>query len=71
MKIDDASIQPILDDFQKYLKEKGYKFSSGSTSACGINPDEVLAKAAKHKRAYEGNPCSSSGKVVETGWKDE
>lgn len=70
-RIDDASIQVILNDFQQYLKGKGYKYLPGSTAMCDIDPNEAKAKAEMHKRAYEGNPCSNCGKVVETGWKDE
>jgi hypothetical protein len=68
--IDPASVQSILDHFQAYLTQKGYKFSPGSNLACDIKSTEEEAKAAMHKRAYEGNPCSTCGKVVETGWKE-
>ena len=61
--------QTVLDHFYPYLTEKGYKFSPGSSSACDVAPTEAAAKAAQHKRAYEGGGCSTCGKVVETGWK--
>ncbi|HEY7860127.1 MAG TPA: hypothetical protein VIB98_01740 [Gemmatimonadaceae bacterium] len=64
-----VSSQTILDHFQAYLTQKGYKFKPGSSSACDVKPTEAAAKAAQHKRAYEGGGCSSCGKVVETGWK--
>ena len=64
-----AESQTILDHFYAYLTQKGYKFSPGSASACDIRTTEADAKAAQHKRAYEGGGCSSCGKVVETGWK--
>jgi hypothetical protein len=69
--IDPTSIQGILDHFYAYLTQKGYKFKPGSNAACDIKETESEAKAAMHKRAYEGSPCSTCGKVVETGWKDE
>jgi hypothetical protein len=69
--IDPTSVQAVLDHFYVYLRQKGYKFSPGSNSACDIKETEEQAKAAMHKRAYEGNPCSTCGKVVETGWKDD
>lgn len=59
----------VLDHFQAYLTQKGYKFKPGSSSACDVKPTEAETKAAQHKRAYEGGGCSSCGKVVETGWK--
>jgi hypothetical protein len=65
-----AESQSVLDHFYAYLTQKGYKFSPGSASACDIKPTEAEAKAAQHKRAYEGGGCSTCGKVVETGWKD-
>jgi len=65
-----ASSQSVLDHFQAYLTQKGYKFKPGSSSACDVRPTEAEAKAAHHKRAYEGGGCSTCGKVVETGWKD-
>jgi hypothetical protein len=61
--------QSVLDHFQAYLTQKGYKFKPGSSSACDVKPTEAATKAAQHKRAYEGGGCSSCGKVVETGWK--
>jgi hypothetical protein len=61
--------QKVLDDFQTYLTQKGYKFKPGSSSACDVAPTQAAAQAAQHKRAYEGGSCSSCGKVVETGWK--
>lgn len=68
--IDPASVQLVLDRFYAHLKQKGYKFLPGSNYACDIKSTEAEAKAAQHKRAYEGGP-SNAGKVVETGWKDQ
>ena len=62
--------QTVLDDFQAYLTQKGYKFKPGSSSACDVTPTAVATQAAQHKRAYEGGGCSTCGKVVETGWKE-
>jgi hypothetical protein len=63
--------QSVLDRFYAYLTQKGYKFKPGSNYGCDVSLTEAATKAAQHKRAYEGNPCSNCGKVVETGWKDE
>ena len=63
--------QGVLDRFYAYLTQKGYKFKPGSNYGCDVNPTEAQAKAAQHKRAYEGGACSTCGKIVETGWKDE
>jgi hypothetical protein len=63
--------QSILNDFYAYLTQKGYKFKPGSNYGCDVSPTEVAAKAAQHKRAYEGGACSTCGKIVETGWKDQ
>ena len=62
--------QTVLDHFQAYLTQKGYKFLAGSASGCDVKPTEAAAQAAQHKRAYEGGGCSSCGKIVETGWKE-
>jgi hypothetical protein len=62
--------QSILDEFHSYLKQKGYNFKPGSNYACDVSPTEAEAKAAQHKRHYEGGGCSTCGKTVETGWKD-
>ena len=62
--------QTVLDHFQAYLTQKGYKFKPGSSSACDVKPTEAATKAAQHKRAYEGGGCSTCGKVAETGWKE-
>jgi hypothetical protein len=62
--------QTVLDHFQAYLTQKGYKFLPGSASGCDVKPSEAAAQAAQHKRAYEGGGCSSCGKIVETGWKE-
>ena len=62
--------QSVLDDFYAYLKQKGYNFKPGSNYGCDVSPTEAAAKAAQHKRAYEGGACSNCGKIVETGWKD-
>jgi hypothetical protein len=63
--------QSVLDDFYAYLKQKGYNFKPGSNYGCDVSPTEAAAKAAQHKRAYEGGGCSNCGKIVETGWKDQ
>jgi hypothetical protein len=63
--------QSILDRFYAYLKQKGYNFKPGSNYGCDVSPTEAAAKAAQHKRAYEGGGCPTCGKIVETGWKDE
>lgn len=62
--------QSILDRFYAYLKDKGYNFKPGSNYGCDVSPTEAAAKAAQHKRAYEGGGCSTCGKIVETGWVD-
>jgi hypothetical protein len=62
--------QSVLDDFYAYLKQKGYNFKPGSNYGCDVSPTEAAAKAAQHKRAYEGGACSTCGKIVETGWKE-
>jgi hypothetical protein len=62
--------QSVLDDFYAYLKQKGYSFKPGSNYGCDVQPTEAAAKAAQHKRAYEGGACSTCGKIVETGWKE-
>ncbi|MGB6194105.1 MAG: hypothetical protein WBF42_16690 [Terracidiphilus sp.] len=62
--------QSILDDFYAYLKQKGYSFKPGSNYGCDVSPTEAAAKAAQHKRHYEGGGCSTCGKTVETGWKE-
>lgn len=62
--------QSILDRFYAYLTSKGYNFKPGSNSGCDVKPTEAEAKAAQHKRHYEGGGCSTCGKTVETGWKD-
>jgi hypothetical protein len=62
--------QSILDHFYAYLTQKGYKFKPGSNYGCDVKPTEAEAKAAQHKRAYEGGGCSTCGKIVETGWKE-
>jgi len=62
--------QTVLDDFQAYLTQKGYKFKPGSSSACDVKPTAAATQAAQHKRAYEGGGCTTCGKTVETGWKD-
>ena len=65
----------VLDDFQAYLAQKGYKFRPGSNQGCDVSPTEAATKAAQHTRAYGGGGglgvnCCGNGKVVETGWKD-
>jgi hypothetical protein len=66
--------QSVLDDFQAYLAQKGYKFKPGSTQGCDVSRTEAATKAAQHTRAYGGGGglgvnCCGNGKVVETGWK--
>jgi hypothetical protein len=58
------------DDFYAYLKQQGYNFKPGSNYACDVSQTEAAAKAAQHKRHYEGGGCSTCGKTVETGWKE-
>ncbi len=65
------SSQSVLDHFYAYLTQQGYSFKPGSSSACDVRLTEAEAQAAHHKRAYEGGGCSTCGKVVETGWKDQ
>jgi hypothetical protein len=62
--------QSVLDRFYAYLTQKGYTFKPGSNYGCDVKPTEAEAKAAQHKRAYEGGACSTCGKIVETGWKE-
>jgi hypothetical protein len=62
--------QSILDDFYAYLKQKGYSFKPGSNYSCDVSRTEAAAKAAQHKRHYEGGACSTCGKIVETGWEE-
>jgi hypothetical protein len=62
--------QSVLDDFYAYLTQKGYKFKPGSNYGCDVKPNEAEAKAAHHKRAYEGGGCSTCGKIIETGWTE-
>lgn len=63
---DSVAMKKVLDAFSAYLTQKGYKFYHASFEA---DLDEAQAKALKHRRAYEGNPCSNCGKVGETGWR--
>ena len=63
--------QAILDHFYAYLTQKGYTFKPGSNYACDVSATEAQAKAAQHKRHYEGGGCSTCGKTVETGWTDK
>ena len=67
---DVASVNRIQEAFYSYLKQKGYTFKSGRPGAsnCEFRTDEQSAKALKHRRAYEGSPCSDCGKTVQTGW---
>ena len=50
--------QAILDRFYAYLTQKGYNFKPGSNYACDVSPNEAAAKAAQHKRAYEGGEAA-------------
>jgi len=68
--VDPASAQSVLDRFQAYLTQKGYKFSPGKSVHCDIAMTEAEARAAQHKRAYEEGRAGGWGKVVETGWKE-
>ena len=63
---DTLTMNKVLDSFSTYLKLKGYKFYHVGFE---LDTDQAQARALKHRRAYEGNPCSNCGKVVETGWK--
>ena len=62
--------QSVLDDFYAYLTQKGYNFKPGSNYGCDVSPTAAAAKAAQHKRHYEGGGCSNCGKIVETGWTE-
>ena len=69
--VNPASVQEILNHFQAYLTQKGYKYAPGMAVACDLMSTEAAARAAQHKRAYEGGGCSSGcGKIIETGWKN-
>jgi hypothetical protein len=69
--VDPASVQEILNRFHAYLTQKGYRYAPGSAVACDLASTEAAARAAQHKRAYEGVGCSSGcGKVIETGWRN-
>jgi hypothetical protein len=57
--------------FLDYAQVEAAPRAGERSDACDIKQTEEEAKAAMHKRAYEGSPCSTCGKVVETGWKDE
>jgi hypothetical protein len=63
--------QSVLDHFYAYLTQKGYNFKPGSNYGCDVSPTEAAAIAAQHKRHFEGGGCSTCGKTVETGWKDQ
>jgi len=70
--VDPAAVQEVLDHFQTYLTQKGYKFVPGNSLACDVKPTEAEASAAKHYRAYEGGGCTSGcSKIVETDWKQD
>jgi hypothetical protein len=64
-------LQQAYASFLEYLTSKGYKFKPADSPLpqCDYDENENVAKAAKHRRAYEGSPCSNCGKVIETGWK--
>jgi len=64
-------LQQAYASFLEYLTSKGYKFkpTNSAQAQCDFDPDENVARTAKHRRAYEGSPCSNCGKVIETGWK--
>ena len=62
--------QSVMDDFYAYLKSKGYTFKPGTNFGCDVSATEAAAKAAQHKRHYEGGGCSTCGKTVETGWTE-
>ena len=69
--VDQYAVQEVLDRFQAYLTQQGDKFVPGNRFACDIKATEAEARAAQHKRAYEGGGCTSGcSKIVETGWKN-
>lgn len=65
--------QSVLDNFNAYLTQKGYKFTPGSNGGCDVSPTLAAAQAAQHTRIHGGGGgCGYCGfKTVETGWKDE
>jgi len=65
---DPAAVDRIREAFYSGLTQKGYTFKPGHSN-CEFRTDEQSTTALKHRRAYEGNPCSNGGKVVETGWR--
>ena len=68
--VDPTAVQEVLDRFQAYLTQQGYKFAPGNVYACDVKPTEAAARAAQHYRAYEGGGCTSGcSKIIETGWK--
>jgi hypothetical protein len=64
--------QSIVNDFNAYLKGKGFNFKPGSAAGCDVSPTEAAAQAAQHTRIYGGGgSCGYCGaKVVETGWTE-
>ncbi len=64
--------QSILDNFQAYLTQNGYKFTPGSAGGCDVSPTLDAAQTAQHTRIHGGpGSCGYCGfKVVETGWKE-
>lgn len=67
--LDTDDVAAIQTAFTDYLTKMHYQFHKYGPPTCDFSIDEAQARAAKHKRAYEGNLCSNCGKVVETGWK--
>jgi hypothetical protein len=65
--------QSVLDDFNAYLTQKGYKFKPGSNQGCDVSTSEAAAQTAQQTRIHGGpGSCGFCGnKVVETGWKDQ
>ena len=65
--------QSVLDDFNAYLTQKGYKFKPGSNQGCDVSTSEAAAQTAQQTRIHGGpGSCGFCGnKVVETWWKDQ
>ncbi len=65
--------QSVIDNFNAYLTQKGYKFTPGNNGTCDVSPTLEAAQTAQHTRIHGGGGgCGYCGfKTVETGWKDE
>lgn len=64
--------QSVIDDFNAYLTQKGYKFTPGNNGSCDVSPTLDAAQTAQHTRIHGGGGgCGYCGfKVIETGWKE-